>query len=1145
MLCAVLLMGISLNTMAFDADHFAQSSRLAQGRWVKIAITESGIYEINKQQLTEMGFSDPNRVQVYGYGAKNLGDVLSNSLPDDLQQIPVLRLNDKICFYGQGSVEMSITQVDELPVFARKINPYSVQGYYFLTDDSDEPNLNPEARAFNPSSNVSVGTSLGYIHHELEQRSYSSTGQELLGEELTNSQPSINFKLTNPSDHIITLTTRIAAKITRTQSNDTSTISGRFHCYVKQNGTTTEFPYTASQARIDGTTRAYTFYETGAATGQMQLSTDTDNGSLSFKVVENTPKGILQLAALDYFIITYNHHNSLYGVDGAQCLMGYPSIAGNERVSIQGPSSTQVWDVTNSSLPATMETQLSGNELRFTPEMSETGSLYVAFDPSQQLLSIAGYEAVANQNLHSMSTPEMLIITNNYFMPQAERVAQLHRQHDGMNVAVVDQEHIFNEFSSGTPNAMAYRLLCKMLYDRGNSSFKHLLLFGHSSFDNRGLASVKPNRLMCYQTSISNYDDYSQIVEDFFGFLSDNSGKALSRDTLMISVGRIPCSTIEEAKSDVDKLYEYVLSPDYGHWRNNYSVWAEKSTENEDKLHEKQADGIHYILSNDINTQMMCDKAFVGMFPRSTADTYSSESKRHSSESNRHIKELLKDGQYFVTYVGHAGPTSFTGSEMWTVSDVISTDYLHLPIMTTACCDVARFDSDHVGIAEKMFHQRNGGAIALFTTTRQVYANSNDWLNRAFVNAMFSYNSTGFMPSLGEVYRKTKLSYGAASNSNKLNFVLLGDPAIRINYPKPLLKITKINNVTMNGSNSVTITPLQQVTVVATVMKDSDPNSIDTQFNGDVTLSLYDYKREFMKVPGTGTHEGETHSVSYPQELLVRVNGRVVNGTFTGTFVVPRYVRAKGNTCTLSLYAHQDNTEHMVNGLSEKVIVGQYNPSKAVVDNTSPIINAMYLNDSEDFNNEAAVGSDAMLYIRVSDDVAMNVQGQSMGTGLRLKLDGGKTTFNNVKSYATVSNGGKSLSIAMPITGLTPGHHTLDFTVSDACGNQASRSISFVVKGNTDLTIACAERSSNEYAEISLTSHSLSAAPPVNMKVTNLKGETVWASTISSFPMTWNLTDSNGDRVEPGLYKIHGNYCNEEGYGGTNIINFVVLKPMN
>ena len=50
-----------------------------------------------------------------------------------------------------------------------------------------------------------------------------------------------------------------------------------------------------------------------------------------------------------------------------------------------------------------------------------------------------------------------------------------------MSVAVISADKVYNEFSSGTPDASAYRRLMKMLYDRADNDKKapqSLLLFG-------------------------------------------------------------------------------------------------------------------------------------------------------------------------------------------------------------------------------------------------------------------------------------------------------------------------------------------------------------------------------------------------------------------------------------------------------------------------------------------------------------------------------------------------------------------------------------------------------------------------------------------------------------------------------------------
>ena len=64
---------------------------------------------------------------------------------------------------------------------------------------------------------------------------------------------------------------------------------------------------------------------------------------------------------------------------------------------------------------------------------------------------------VAVQNLHALSTPEMVIITLPEFQTAARRIAALHEKIDSMKVAVVMKNHIFNEFSSGTTHPGAFR----------------------------------------------------------------------------------------------------------------------------------------------------------------------------------------------------------------------------------------------------------------------------------------------------------------------------------------------------------------------------------------------------------------------------------------------------------------------------------------------------------------------------------------------------------------------------------------------------------------------------------------------------------------------------------------------------------------
>ena len=91
---------------AFEADHYAQQSRLASGRWVKISVAESGIYRITSADARRWGFNDISRLRVYGYGGARISESLTKAnYVDDLPQVAVSRSNDVIYFYGVGTMK--------------------------------------------------------------------------------------------------------------------------------------------------------------------------------------------------------------------------------------------------------------------------------------------------------------------------------------------------------------------------------------------------------------------------------------------------------------------------------------------------------------------------------------------------------------------------------------------------------------------------------------------------------------------------------------------------------------------------------------------------------------------------------------------------------------------------------------------------------------------------------------------------------------------------------------------------------------------------------------------------------------------------------------------------------------------------------
>ena len=1122
---------------AFNATNYATTSRLATGKWVKISIPESGMYELTYDELREMGFSNPEKVAVYGFGGNKINETLNGGVPDDMRRVPILRSNDKICFYGNGPVHMNISDYNTTPRFTRTFNPYSQVGCYLLTEITMADLLPTKKATVTVNNYVDMPMSLGYFYHERELVSPGSSGKEMLGEDFSAEQVKIDYYLPQLADSNLVVQTSIAANV-----SSVSYATGILHSGAASD--TTNFSLSLSRIYSPANS-SYILYNYATPYGALKLSHPAERGQFEPYLRFGSSDVTVSLMRLDYFILTYKHFNIITEDENNQVFMGYAATRGNERFMLPNASSnTVVWCINSTNYPTEVTTSTyndeSGTGLAFY-SASAAVSQYVAFDPTKTLKKIISYEDVPNQNLHAMAVPDLLIITDKMYLEQAQRIADLHTAIDGIDVAVVDQEQVFNEFSSGTRDGMAYRLLCKMLYDRDPVKFKNLLIFGTGTFDNRELMGEHPGMLLTYQSDNSNYEDFSFTCDDFFGFLDDNSGSNVSNDKLRIGVGRITCADLEEAKSDVDKLVEYYANPDYGVWRNNTMV-ASDSPEKGDYMF--QGEGYKNMIDNDLLTGMHVTTVHNLMYAQSNTEPNINAKDRTAVEGKQLWSNLFKQGVYFSTYVGHAGPISFTKrNKMWTTGDVARTNNRHLPIMSTACCDVAHYDSDTRGIAELMFHKRDGGAIAMLTSARMVYATDNDKLNTNFINALFKRDSTGVMPTLGQAYKEAKLGF-TSSNTNKMSFLLLGDPAIQVNYPYSRFQIMEVNGADMTDPSDVPmLRPLRRFNVVAHVL-DAEGN-LDTSFNGNATVSLYDRAELFTTMTAVaGGATNVTRQIFFNRDKLTELDGRVVNGVFTASVIVPEKTAAKNENVLLRVYAHKDNTDYMVNGFSKNIKMLAYDENMAIKDNVNPVITNMYINDETAFGYGSMVGTNSMLYITATDDQGINFQ-NTVERSMRLVLDGGKPAFADVTCYASTTDEGRTVNVEFPLDNLAEGLHTLTYTVYDMVGNSAERTITFIVgqNGMVELNADALPAYIGQNVNFDIDTE-LSIAPEVVVRVTDATGNLVWKHTTSSFPLSWDMKDMNGNTVPAGLYRYYGTYNDGVNYGGTSINRLIVLDPL-
>ena len=1137
--CVAILAVFCVSTAgAFNVSKYATVSKLATGKWVKISIPEDGMYELTYDELQQMGFSNPAQVKLYGSGGARINEVLNGNVPDDLVRVPILRTNNKICFFGRGPITFTISDYSSgFPHFVRAFNPYAQVGCYFLTEESGGDTKPAKKSTVSVNNYVSTQSSWACFYHENELSTISSSGKDMLGESFNNERVLIDYYLPGLSDSTIIVYSVIAANVPEVSYACTKIHSG---------GVQDSVPFSESASRIFAPSGSSIYYNFSSPYAPIKLTNPMEHGQYEPYLRYTSESPLVSLAKLDYFTLTYKHTNTLRPENGNQLYMVYTTTAGNERFELpNAPTGTVIWGVNSPGVPVEVTSSTyndaSGTGLCFFSTAASV-SQYVAFNPNATLKKIVAYESVPNQNIHGMETPDMVIITDKMFHEEAQRLADMHEAVDGIDVAVVDQDQVFNEFTSGTRNGMAYRLMCKMFYDRNSTKFKNLLLFGTGSFDNREILGSHPGQLLTYQSDNSNYGDFTFTTDDFFGFLEDNSGSNVLSDQLCIGVGRITCVDAMEAKSDVDKIINYYAHPDYGPWRNNTLVISDTP---DNGMYMFQGEGYKNMIDNELGTGMHVYTIHNSTYPRSNEQPTVQEIYRKDAvEANHQFNNLLKEGLYFATYVGHAGPVRFTKyCNMWSTGDVVNTTYEHLPIMTTACCDVAHFDNNSRGIADLMFHKRDGGAIALVASSRMVFAHHNDELNQYFLNSMFGRATHEDFVTLGEAYRQSKIGF-TTSNANKLSFFLLGDPAMKVNYPFSRFNIISLNSTNMTDTTAVAqISPLMKVTIVANVVDEN--GNLDTSFNGDATVTLYDKSDLFTELSFTVGNNLVTRGIYMDRNKLTEVGGRVVNGVFNGSLIVPKNVQAKNAQVLLRVYAHKDNTDYMVNGFTKNITMMNYNESLAITDNVAPVITNMYINDENGFTDGASVGASSMLYITATDDQGISVQPNTFDRTMSLVLDDNKDSYSDITSYATVDDMGRLVNIEFPINDLSEGIHTLTYTVYDMVGNSATKTITFMVgiNGQVDLVADKLPAYLNADVNFDLSSR-LTTSPEVIVRVTDATGKLVWMTTTNNFPVAWNMKDMNGNKVPAGLYRYFGTYNDGVNNGGTAIKKLIVLDPV-
>lgn len=1115
-LCALLFVFGLLTSAWADSSRYASESVLNSGKWVKIQVAEDGIYKLTAADLKKMGFSNLDKVAVYGYGGWPLDEDFSTTYIDDVPEVAVWRSADYLLFYGKGPRKWEYSSSDKS--FIHTNNPYSNYGYYFVSE-KETTGRTMEKAASAAGATLQVTTFDDYVLHEEELVSVNSSGRELYGESFT-STLSRDFTISVPG-------------ITNDEGKATLSFISRGNGTITMN--------VDGNALISGSVSVPSDEYEVARELYRERAWMADKGETVKVNIGYSTTGHKNVH-LNYFRLQMKRQLKVY--DNYTFFRSLSARGNASRFVIQGAdASTLVFDVTDGVNPQQMETSLNGTELSFSIPASASLREFVVVKPSQIKAPVTVGE-VANQNLHALPQQDMIIIAQPNFTTQAERLAEAHRTKDNLTVRVVTPESIYNEFSSGTPDATAYRRFMKMFYDRKTSEAdapKYLLLFGDGSFDNRKLTSVwksvdMSNMLLTYQTE-NSLSSQSYVIDDYFGFLDDaDNKKSLQNKKLCLGIGRFPIRTVEQATQMVDKVISYMENKNTGSWKNNLCFMADDGSNTDGFMteHMEFADQLAGYVESE-HPEFLVNKLYYDAYKKDmTAGTY--------PDVRSGLQKLLKDGLLLFNYTGHGGTTALSDEKVLTQTDINQFTYTHLPVWVTATCDFTRFDDLNTSAGEDVFLNKSSGGIALFTTVRVAYSRPNFPINDNVIRNLFERNN-GRRRTLGEVMQATK---NTLSSVYKLGFCLIGDPAVKMAYPEFGMKVTTVNGQSVDG-NSISFKALEKITVEGEVLDAS--GQLVTDFTGIVNPTVKDSKVTVTCLKNSNKDDSPAFTFTdYPNTIFIG-NDSVRNGKFSFTFTVPKDISYSNLQGKMNLYAVDTESGNEAQGNFDNFIVGGTSDT-AETDTIGPEIRALYLNDTT-FVDGGQVNTTPYFVAELWDKSGVNITGSSVGHDMMLVIDESTVLSYNLNSYYELLLGEDGTGIVkFPIPALEPGKHTAEFWVWDILNNSTVRTFTFeVVEGLKPFLfdVIATPGIAREQVTFHLMHNRPESRMRVGIMVYDLAGRQLWkheesgtSGLFENYTVSWDLT-SGGARMRPGVYIYRAAISTDNSKDATKARKFIIL----
>ncbi|WP_299127220.1 type IX secretion system sortase PorU [uncultured Winogradskyella sp.] len=1131
---------ISKKSSNLIAKNAISNSVLSSGNWYRFYIEDTGVFQLTKAFLNRLGVNtnavDPRTIKIYGNGGRMLPLLNAVNYPIDPVENAIKFIGeedgsfdngDYILFYGEGPNTYNAES-------QTNINLYTDKTYYYVNVSPGNGKRIEAMPTINASADFQLDTFQDYQFYEVDEYNLAKLGRRWFGDK---------FDIENERTYEFSFPNLVATEPVNfgiEVGSISETPGTEMKISINNNVVSTLNLGIINPGSVLGTARSYN--------ESINISADDIEVTIDYNNNGNPSSS----GYLDYINIEATRQ---LRYEGEQLRFKNRSVNTTsgiaEYVVSNAAAVSEIWDVTDRFNVTNVINTDNLAALSFKAQSGEARQ-YVAFSNSNFLQPIRdNRSSVANQNLKGtifnshqggFQDIDYLILTPSVLRSQAERLAQIDREQYGLTVKVVELQTIYNEFSTGSQDIAALRNFVKYVYDNASTPdnrLKYLCLFGEGSYDYKNRIRNNTNLVPSWYSTGSFNLTSSFVSDDFYAMMDDNEGAMTTANRMDIAVGRILAEDVQRAKDMVDKIESYYQPEAYGSWRNNVLLVSDDVDIQWERILQETTDGL--------GTTLEGAKPFFNVTKLHT-DAFEQESSAAGNrypKVNKAFRDAIEVGALVVNYFGHGGESGLAKERIFDQFDAQEVNNVcKFNLFVTVTCEYTKFDDPERDTAgEFTFWNKNGGAISLITTTRQIFVTTGVIFNNALDNYLFAFGSNDY-PAIGEALRRAKTDNSIANLPQKRLVFLIGDPAMKLAFPKPNITLTKINDVEITQQVDV----LEALSYAKLAGEVTDENgNILSNYNGTLTATVLDKQIERQTLANDGIEDSSGNAIVLDfttlGEVIFKGQASITNGQFEFDFIVPRDIGIPVGNGKVSFYAQTANSTSDQTGANFDIQIGGINEN-APEDNIGPVIN-LFMND-ENFVSGGITNESPSLLAKLRDDNGINTA-SGIGHDITAIIDGDETNPIVLNDYYQANvddytNG----TVSYPFRDLEPGLHTLTLKAWDVYNNSSTSEIQFTVfDQDEELVINNVLNYPNPFVNYTEFWFNHNSIEPLDVSVQiftvsgklvrTLNGQTSGGSkSVSSLSkdIIWDGRDDFGEKIGKGVYiyklKVRSNRLNKQ-----------------